>query len=197
MLTPSAIVLVQAGAGTSAGAFSLDPGSRFDGFVEFGLAHNAAAGTFALVGAPAPAAYRLLKVSEGSQNLWHDSADAVSAHLATARDTSASGGGFWFQALGEVGDRDKTRTFTNAGFGQSVDLGYRQDDFGGQLGVDLAGGSAEGFRFGFTGGYQNSNLRFETGSDGLSYDGFNVGAYGQLRSGDFYATAWPSSTIMK
>ncbi len=54
-------------------------------------------------------------------------------------------------------------------FGQSriTDTGYQQDYFGGQIGLDIAGGSGErgGFAAGLTGGYISSSQNFPDSLD--------------------------------
>ena len=100
---------------------------------------NGANNTFNLAGAPSATAIRLLKVSEGGQTLWHQSADAVSAQLATQRDAiwagnSADGGRVWLQMYGNTATRQQTGSFTNYGLTQTIDSSYKQDAFGGQVG---------------------------------------------------------------
>jgi hypothetical protein len=43
----------------------------------------------------------------------------------------------WAQTLGQVAQRTNSRTFTSLGVTSQVDLGYEQDYFGGQMGVDF------------------------------------------------------------
>ena len=196
LLGTGSAVVVDAGAGTSAGAFFADPSTRDAGFIRYGLVFDAATNDFVLSGAPNPAAARTLQYVEGIRSLWLVSADAVSAQLRARRDAiwqypdGGPGGRTWLHIYGQVENRDANRTDTV--FGQTItsELDYDQDYFGGQVGLDLGGGSGErgGFAFGVTGGYLTSKQTF-SGSDGISYDVANVGLYGSFSSGNFFANA--------
>lgn len=180
------VVIVKAGAGTEAGAFTLAASQRVNGLFERGLVFDANAGTFALVSAPSNVSYKLLKVSEGAQSLWLGSADAVTARLAADRDSPSGLRGFWMSVVGNVATRDETRTFTSFGLSQTADLGYKQDVFGTQFGVDSGG---TGFSFGVTGGYASSTMTFRGSADRVNFDAVNAGLYAGARKGMFFADA--------
>ena len=186
VLLPS-VTLVSAGAGTSSNAFTLTPTTR--GLITYGVAFNGTNNTFNLAGAPSASAIRLLKVSEGAQTLWHDSADAVSAELATQRDAAwsgvpANGGRLWLQMFGHVATRKQQGNYTNYGLTQNVDSTYKQDAFGGQAGFGVLASGA--LTLGLTGGYINSIVRFTANGERIKYDALNAGIYAGYNSGAFF-----------
>lgn len=191
VLLPS-VTLVQAGAGTSAGAFYVSPTQQTRGLITYGLTFNAANNSFNLAGAPSATAIRLLKVSEGAQSLWHETADAVSAQLATQRDAiwsgaPSNGGRVWMQVFGRSAEREQVGTYTNYGVTQQVGSDYKQDAFGIQAGVGLFGNGA--LTGGITGGYTNSVLKFPGVAESVEYDVLNIGLYAGYNSGSFFLNA--------
>ena len=139
------ITLVDAGAGTSSGAFTL--ASASSGFIQYGLSYDGTGNTFDLTAQAGAPVYRLAKVSEGAEAVWTQSADAWSAHMAALRDQqSATDSRLWGQAYGKVTSRDDSRSVDVPGSSaQTYRLDYRQDYFGGQLGYDLGNlGGANG-----------------------------------------------------
>ncbi|WP_165611359.1 hypothetical protein [Sphingomonas jatrophae] len=175
--------VVQAGAGSVAGAFTLDPSQVSVGMFQRAVVFNAPTNSYRLVSGPSAAAYRLLKVSEGARSLALDSADTVTSHFALARDGKAPGSGLWSAMGGGLVSRDEQRSLSSFGLSQTADLGYRQDGFSGQLGADMVRGRAA---FGVTGGYAHSILGFDRSADRVEYDAYNVGAYAALRSGPLF-----------
>lgn len=117
----SGVVLVDGGAGTQAGAFTLDGGSRNFGLIETDLVFDAANNNFELVGAPSAAVYRTGAFVEGARNLWHVSADAWTAHMrglrdsAWASDAGGSGGRLWIQMHGALEQRENVASVSNFG----------------------------------------------------------------------------------
>jgi hypothetical protein len=197
LLNPGVIV-VQGGAGSNAGAFTLANGSMTYGFVTYGLAFNATTNAFSLVGAPSASAYRTLKLAEGARNLWYKSADAWSGHMADLRDAawrsdaaSTPSSHLWMQMYGAADQRrNATQSFSAFGTVGSADLRYLQDDFGGQIGYDF--GSAKpsgGLTFGVTGGYLNSSLNFYGTADRVTYNAANVGIYAAYVAGGLFMNA--------
>ena len=189
------IVLVDGGAGTQAGAFTLDGGSRIFGLIETDLVFDAANSNFVLVGAPNAAVYRTAAFVEGARNLWQVSADAWTAHMRELRDgawagsAGESGGRLWVQMHGAVEQRENRRDVSFSGLNRSFDLGYDQDYFGGQVGFDFGGAAGESgnFAFGVTGGYVNSEMKFNGVVDRTAFDAFNAGAYASINSGSLFA----------
>ncbi|WP_162233700.1 autotransporter outer membrane beta-barrel domain-containing protein [Sphingomonas sp. Leaf17] len=184
----SGITLVQTGSGTASDAFTLAAGSQARGFIQYGLVANTANTAFTLVGAPAPTAYKVAKIGEGVQSASMDSADAVTAHLANVRDAAAPDKGLWYQARGGVVSRHELGLYSTSGFAQSVDLGYKQDGFGGQGGFDIATGGGA-LRFGVTGGYESSMMAFAASADRVHLDVLNGGVYAGLHSGAVFVNA--------
>jgi trimeric autotransporter adhesin len=191
----SGVILVDGGAGTQAGAFTLDGGSRNFGLIESDLVFDAANNNFVLVGAPTAAVYRTAAFVEGARNLWHVSADAWSAHMRGLRDSAwgsgagGSGGRLWIQMHGATEQRENVVAVSNFGLNRTFDLGYDQDYFGGQIGLNFGGAAGENgnFSFGVTGGYVNSEMKFNNVSDRTKFDVFNAGAYAGVNSGSLFA----------
>lgn len=183
-LTPG-IVLVQGSAASSATAFTLAGGSGGSGLVGLDIVYDPATFAYALVGTPRASVFRTISAAEGVRNLWHTSAEAWSGHVRALRDDGAlEGAAIWGQFYGALNSRDNARDFTT--FGQTLrqSIGYRQDSFGFQGGVDLGRLDADGgFVFGATGGYLDSDLNFNGAGDRVSYDAYNAGVYASLRAG--------------
>ena len=190
-------VLVRAGAGSDANAFDLAGGSLDAGFVRYDIVFNAANNTYSLTGTPSDTAFRTLNYVEGIRSIWLKSADVVSAQLRARRDALWSQGGgepagrMWLQIHGSTETRKGFRDFNAFGQSRNVGTGYNQDYFGGQVGLDISGGSGErgGFAFGVTGGYINSSLNFARTPDRLRFDVVNAGAYASYSSGNFFLNA--------
>jgi outer membrane autotransporter protein len=190
------LVFATGGTGSSATAFTMPSGSAANrGFIRYSIAVDTANGSYSLVGTPGDAVYRTLKINEGAQQLWYKSADAWSAHMSDLRDahfagSGVNGGRVWGQMYGQSDTRDASQTVSAFGQSRSVGLSYRQDAFGGQLGVDLGKDGGDGaFAFGLTGGYLNANLNFDGSADRVAYDSANIGAYASYVSGGLFANA--------
>lgn len=191
---PAGTVLVQAGAASGANAFTLDGSSVDQGLVQYGIVYNPMAFSYNLVAAPGAGVYRTVLFAQGARNLWLQSGDAWTAHMRELRDNVAAsgpggaGGRLWGQAIGQVEQRTGTHSFSFGGVTTPVDLGYKQDYFGGQMGIDFGGPVGSGaFAFGLTGGYLNSTLKFANTSDRINFDAINGGVYASLNSGVFFA----------
>lgn len=193
----SGTVLVDAGAGSSATAFTIAGGGLDAGFVRFQTNFDAANNNFVLTGAPSDAAFRIINNGEMVRSLWLKSADAVSAQLRARRDALwALGGGdtagrFWMQLHGSNEERKGLRDFNAFGQSRLTDIGYNQNFYGAQIGLDLSGASGEkgGFAFGLTGGYLNSEVDFGGVADRFDFDVANVGVYASYSSGNFFFNA--------
>ncbi len=186
--------LIQASAASSATAFTLSAGSQFNGLIQYGLVYNPTSFAYQLISAPNATVYRQAKLGEGISTLWNRSADAITAHLAADRDsgwgapTADSAGRIWLQMFGEVNKRDETRSFGFNGLAQNdVDLGYKQDVFGGQIGFDLYGTRSDtgGFTVGVSGGYASSVMHF-AGNDRFQIDAVNGTLYAGFRAGGLF-----------
>ncbi|MCM0001309.1 MAG: autotransporter domain-containing protein, partial [Erythrobacter sp.] len=189
------VILVDGGVGTQAGAFTLDGGSRISGLIETDLVFDPGSNNFLLVGAPNAAVYRTAGFVEGARNLWHVSAEAWSAHMRELRDGAWAGGAgepggrLWVQMHGATEQRENVRDVSFSGLNRNFDLGYDQDYFGGQAGFDFGGasGNSGNFAFGITGGYVNSQMKFNGATDRTAFDAFNAGAYAGINSGSLFA----------
>lgn len=196
--TNGTILVATAGAGSSAAAFRLASQSQNVGFINYQVIASTVVGggsNFALVGTPGDSVLHFLKINEAAQSLWYKSADVVSTHLSEVRDAkwsadAVAGGRVWGVMYGGVQTRDSSDTGSAFGLSRTVDTSYKQDDFGGQIGVDLGGTSGESsFVFGLTGGYLNSKLTFQNAADRTSFDVVNGGVYASFTSGALFANA--------
>ncbi len=186
-------VFATGGAGSSATAFSLTSASQDVGLIRYGVVFNPANNTYSLVGTPGDSVFRALKINEGAQQLWYKSADTLTAHLSDLRDAkfagaAPDGGRIWGQIYGGVVTHNSAQTFSTFGLTRTVDLSYRQDAYGVQLGVDLGSrdmGSGN-FVFGITGGYLSSDLTFAGSADRVTYSVVNGGAYASYVSGGLF-----------
>lgn len=192
------LTIVTTGAGSSANAFVIDPASQnAGGIIQYGVVFNPGTNTFNLVSAPGAAAYRTSLFGDGVRNLWLQSGDAWSAHMRELRDNIAAngpggaGGRFWFQGYGQNERRNNGSTYTFNGITTAVDLGYDQDYYGFQMGMDLGApvGDEGGFNFGVTGGYQNSTMSFRNTADRIKFNSVNGGVYASFTSGIFFVNA--------
>ncbi len=187
---PGAVV-VDAGAGTSAGAFAFDPVTV--GFTDYSLAFDAAANDFLVFGTPNQDAVGAVLLGQGARAIFYRGNEAVGSHLAalgsggdgaSASEQSRIGRALWLQGFGMVQNRDTTLDTTVFGQPRSYDLDSRQDWFGGQVGYDLPVGTTS--VLGVTGGYISSRLKLRNGPLRLDYDAWNVGAYGRADFGAFF-----------
>lgn len=189
------VTLVEVGAASSPGAFTLAGGSRDFGLISVGLNYATALSGYQLVSAPSTSVYRQAQLGEALASLWNRSSDAISSRFSSDRDAAWTGdavtgsGRLWLQTLGEVNTRKDRRDVNVVGLTQQgVNVGYRQDAFGAQIGLDVVGGSgADSAVVGVTGGYLNSTTRFAAGGgDRFEVDAINVGIYAGLNRGPFF-----------
>ncbi|MBO9714771.1 autotransporter domain-containing protein [Sphingomonas sp.] len=162
------MTLVQAGAGSSAAAFSL--ANAQVGLIDYGMAFDAASGGYRLTSTAGAPVRRLTKIGEGAREIWGQSAAAASAHMTELRDAAGSGRSLWGQTFGSVANHDGP-----------AELAYRQSFYGARIGIDLGGGKRTSF--GLTGGYLNARQSFKGGATRATFDTLSFGAYGSLRSG--------------
>lgn len=183
MLPGQTLTLVDAAGGTAAGAFTLSPDTVNAGFARYALNYDALGDDFYLSASEGLGLFQMLKVNEGAQALWRQSADAWSARTASLRDPAKNGveqGPVWFQFYSSADERDQVYA-ANSG---DYDLSYRQKHVGGQVGADL--GTLGGITYGLTGGYLASALKFAGSNDRTDYDAYNLGAYAQGQWGNYF-----------
>ncbi|HET6537901.1 MAG TPA: autotransporter domain-containing protein [Sphingopyxis sp.] len=183
----SSFIFVDAGAGSENNAFVAD--SVQAGFYGYIVTFDAANNDYLVTPSIGDATFGTLKFNEAAQSLWYKTADVVSAHLADRRHGSGHqniNGRIWGQLHGSYDKRDQILSYSTAGGQQTSDVSYRQDYFGGQLGVDL-GAAESDFGFGLTAGYVNSKLKLAAREDRAKYDAFNFGAYAGYNGGKFFA----------
>lgn len=180
-------VLIQAGAGSTKDAFSVE--NPDFGYVRYSLVQDVAADktvTYRLKGSAGQRAYEMLKVSESVRDVWRQSADAWSGHVASLRDAGddASGAGVWGQAFGGRMERDdKVGT---------VAIDYQQTTYGGQMGFDLINAGMDDRRIllGLTGGYADARQRFSgLAGQEAKLQVANFGGYAALTHGGFFVNA--------
>lgn len=180
-------VLIQAGAESKADAFSIENDEI--GFIHYGLVFDTQAVTYRLNGVAGRRAYDALKISEGAGNVWRQSADAWSAHVANLRDagTDAVGAGVWGQVHGGWQDRDDKVDAP----GRAVRTDYQQTSYGGQMGADLINAELgdERILIGLTGGYAEARMRFDRVAQDVKLNAVNVGAYAALARGGYFLNA--------
>jgi len=182
------------GAGSSPTAFTIASPSINQGFIHNGVAFDPATNTYSLVATPGDAVLRALKINEGAQQLWYKSAEAWSSHMSDLRDAKFAGGGgdggrIWGQIYGSTVTRNGSQNVSAFGQNRTVNLSYKQDAYGAQLGMDLGSrdmGSGN-FVFGVTGGYLNSDLTFRHSADRVNYSAANLGVYASYVSGSLFA----------
>ena len=175
------------GAGSSAGAFVLDPAAASAGFIRRGLAFDATNNAYVLIATPSAEAYRPLKYVEGARNVAYRTADVWAARMRLLRDAPAATGRLWGQFYGAIDSRRTTQASTVFGVTAIDSLSNRQDYYGGQLGFDIGRiGEKGGVAFGVTGGYQNSKLNFYGSAAGARYSTANGGAYVSFVGGPLF-----------
>ena len=182
-------VLIQAGAGSTKDAFHVENAEI--GFIRYSLVQDAGTTvSYRLKGVAGQRAYEMLKVSEGARDVWRQSADAWSAHVASLRDadSDADGAGVWGQAFGGRLDRDDKIAAPD----RPVFIDYRQTTYGGQMGADLINAGLDGGRvlLGVTGGYADARLRFSgVGGQEAKLRVVNLGGYLALTRGGYFLNA--------
>lgn len=200
LIPGTTLKLVDAAGGSTADAFTLTPETVNAGFFHYGLRYDALGDDFLLVSSEGTALYQTLKINEGAQTLWRQSADAWSTHTAALRDpandTEASGR-FWTQIYGSNDTRDQSFTSTSGGLTRNVDVSYRQEHAGGQFGVDFGAIGSTGLTYGLTGGYLDSALKFSGTADRTDYQAFNLGAYAGGQWGPYFVNALAKYDLIK
>ena len=182
----SAVILVKAGAGSAASAFTL--ANPDIGFIHYGIAFDAATGSFGLTGDAGAPVYRALKTIGGAANIWNRGTDAWEGHFAERRDGRASGHRLWGQVYAASDTRNDMRDVALPDGGTArYDLGYRQTYSGVQMGIDLAKGG--GAAFGVTGSYTGSDQDSRGSSDRIHHESVSLGGYVALQSGPLFAGA--------
>lgn len=190
-------VIIQTGAGSSANAFGVTADTANAGLVRYDIAYNPLAATYSLVAVPGDAAYNMLGYATAERNLWNKSADAVTAQMQSRRDAlwslggTAPAGKLWVTMGGSIDKVDGSRDFGQAGQPHLTNTSYKQDYFGGQMGLGLSGGVSTrgGFALGVTGGYINSRAKFGGTADRIDFDAINGGVYASFTSGNLFMNA--------
>ncbi|MEN2789556.1 hypothetical protein ABC974_07965 [Sphingomonas oligophenolica] len=187
-LFASPVTVVKGGTGSAADAFSIT--NPDIGLLHYGIRYDAVAGAYGLTAAAGAPVYRTLNIPRAAQATWLRAEDAWDAHISEKRDARlVDGDGFgqrlWGQIYAGVTNQDGTRSLD----GTSIATGYRQDYYGGQVGLDLAGKTTEtgGLLFGVTGSYLSSHLNGRDSADRTQSDSVELGAYASFLAGPFFA----------
>ncbi|TIX49812.1 hypothetical protein [Alteraurantiacibacter aquimixticola] len=176
------LLLVDAGAGSEAEAFTID---RVPGFLALDVVFDAANNDFLIGLALDPKVFEANKLGEGAQALWYRSADAWSDHRASVRFAEDESYPFWAVVYGAKSERDENFSDpTGLALGNAV-LDYSQDFLGLQAGVEHRAG--ENVTLGVTGGYLSSGLRLADGGARADFDVLNIGASIAFADGGFFA----------
>jgi len=182
------VTVVKGGTGSAADAFSIT--NPDIGLLHYGIRYDAAAGAYGLTAAAGAPVYRALNTPRAAQATWFRAEDAWDVHMSEKRDARrVDGDGFgkrvWGQIYAGVTSQDGARSLA----GTNVATGYRQDYYGVQVGLDLAGKTTEtgGMLFGVTGSYLSSHLNGRDSADRTQSDSVEIGAYGSFLSGPFFA----------
>ncbi len=181
-------ILVQAGKASASDAFSIE--NNEIGFIRYGLVFDPSAGSYRLQGQAGQRAYEALKIAEGVNGAWRQTADAWSAHAASLRDGGADtdGAGLWGQVLAQRMDRDDSIAAAD----RRVETDYRQTTYGGQVGVDLINVRLgdDHVLAGLTAGYLDGKVAFRglAGQD-VKLGVANFGGYLALTHGGYFLNA--------
>lgn len=175
------VALIQVGAGSSANAFTL--ANSDIGLVHYDLGFDAASGKFLLRNAAGTPVYRLARLNETLANAWSRGTDTVATHLAGVRDAAMAQPALW----GIFGGGSERIRQTRSINGSDTAVGYRQDEVEARIGYDFGGGNTGRPGFGLTGGYINSKVNFSGSAAHATADSFDLGGYGRLSSGRFFA----------
>jgi len=183
-------VVVDAGAGSSAGAFAV--AARTVGLTQYSLAFAPATNDFVITGAPNASALAPLQLAGGAREVFYKTNDAIGSHLSefggwSAADDLSPGTTLWMTMQGSRRTVDRTYTATVFGAPYTYNLGTQQDFFGLQGGADFAVGSNA--VVGLTAGVGTSDLRVPDGAGKFNYRSLNVGAYGRINTGVVFASA--------
>lgn len=188
LLPGQTLTLVDAAGGSAAGAFTIAPETANAGFSHYGIRYDAIGDDFYITASEGLGLFQTLKINEGAQALWRQSADAWSARATAPRDPAKDGQEqrrLWAQFYSSADERDQTYAASSGDF----DISYRQKHVGGQFGVDLGQIGDTGLIYGLTGGYLASALKFAGTADRTDYDAFNLGAYAQGQWGPYFVNA--------
>lgn len=173
------VLLVEVEGQSDAGAFTLAEATRDIGLVRYALTYDAASGSYSLVGRAGAGAFRQLGALQAADHMWDASADLWRTQGLSRRDALMADLGSVSRLWGSLQGGRATRDWTTADGDDAIDLGYRQTRQGGQIGYDLFGNGGEtgALRFGLTGGYATSKLRYREGGERIELSTANVGLY--------------------
>ncbi len=171
--------LVRVGSGSASDAFQLENDAI--GLIQYGLAFNAAAGTFDLTAQAGAPVYRLGQVGRSILNGTMEANNTWSAHMAERRDAGVSDGGLWAQGYGNSVKREGMHSVQTGNGSADFDLTSRQAHYGYEMGYDAENDS--GFSYGVSGGYGNSTVHFTAGSQRFDFDTINAALYAGLHRG--------------
>ncbi|SBV31745.1 exported protein of unknown function [uncultured Sphingopyxis sp.] len=173
------VLLVEVEGQSTADAFTLAEATRDIGLVRYALTYDAANGSYSLVGRAGAGAFRQLGALQAADHMWDASADVWRTQGLSRRDALMGDLGAVSRLWGSLQGGRATRDWSTADGDDEIDLDYRQRHRGGQIGYDLfgSGGETGALRFGLTGGYATSKLRYRGGGERIELSTANVGIY--------------------
>lgn len=173
--------------------FVLTPTSE-ETLIGFDLVYETG-GLVRLAAAPTVTAFAPLKTAAAGQRAWTKTAEVWSTRMSQIRDIEALGGRsdriqVWAQAYGGEDQFGQKSVYDLANGPVTRDLTTESQWFGFQAGVDgVISTEPASFAWGLTGGYGDMRLDFVSHDNLVTLDGFNLGAYGGVSAGMFYANA--------
>ena len=173
--------------------FILTPASETT-LVGFDLVYETG-GQVRLAAAPTVTAFAPLKTAAAGQRAWTKTAEVWSVRMQQIRDIEALGGRedgiqVWTQAYGGEEEFGQKQVYDLANGPVTRDLTTQTQWFGVQAGVDgVISTEPASFAWGLTAGYGDVRLDFVSHDNLIALDGFNIGAYGGVSAGAFYANA--------
>ena len=185
--------LIDSAAALTGSEFILTPNTE-ETLVGFDLVFEGE-GVVRLAAAPTVTAFAPLKTAAAGQRAWTKTAEVWSTRMSQIRDIEALGGRdgglqVWTQAYGGEDQFGQKSVYDLANGPVTRDLTTESQWFGFQAGVDgVISTEPASFAWGLTGGYGDMRLDFVSHDNLVTLDGFNLGAYGGVSAGMFYANA--------
>lgn len=210
---PDGIVLIDvSGTGTSAaGHFSLSPDSSqyrdvFGGVVDKGLIfypliYDAENQQQKLYGVPNDSALQQPLIAHGAEQVWRTATAGWFDRQADQRDVDravGNGGGIWFRANSDSGDRSVGSEVPVAGETLVWNNSHQLDTWSATFGVDLVSSASadRAWVFGGMAGYAHGEMRYDASPNSVKMDGMSVGLYGSYLSGGLFVDTVINTTWM-
>ncbi len=193
---PQGISIIQSDKPLSGSEFTLAMDNAGQGLVAYGMEFDAATNQFVVKALPGAASFELIKAGAAAQDFWFKSTEAWMTRMVAARDAArtASGSatdGVW--VVGHAGGLDfRNKGAFNLGGGNvEQDMSTESGWTGLQAGYDRvwSNGGRNSTLLGVTVGHVRYSLDFTRSAGKYELKGSNVGLYGALERGYFFAQA--------